>query len=347
MIGPRPAGAKRRQNIQPRRSEAEAEITPWLLIETLGAPESWSLVAVGTAPRQWKSLARAVPGRVLPVIAAAHATREPVERILPKSRHAWSQQRVQAIPVVGPGDRVYAVHVRVGEGDTEPTSAAPYLYNNDDRRLEVVSTGLGPDFDRGRTVWTGTETFEYVERFDDALDWVATMAQAVPGARWLGEMTVRIPGGLRTLMTAARSDDEDPRRWRGLLVDITDSVPPQQKSFEAATVDTLVNANPGLYLAVVDTEQVRVLRWISGPIPGLRWSGDIEERTLPHPDDLERIRAARNNVRAGKLNQVLPGLRLAATDGGWLRVDAEISPLPHGAPAEGRPRFALVRFEVL
>ncbi|WP_067674125.1 GAF domain-containing protein [Nocardia miyunensis] len=318
----------------------------WLLIETLGTAESWSVLAVGTAPRRWKSLARTVPGRVLPVIAAAHATGEPVERILPKSRHAWSEQPTRAIPVVGPDDHVHAVHVRVGEGDSEPAPAAPYLYTNDDRRLEVVSAGLGPDFDRGRSVWIGAETFEYVERFDDALDWVATMAQATPGARWLGEMTVRIPNGLRTLMTAARSDDEDPRRWRGVIVDITDSVPPQRKSFEAATVDTLINANPGLYLAVVDTEQVRVLRWISEPIPGLRWSGDVEERTLPHPDDLDRIRAARNDVRAGELNQTLPGLRLAATDGSWLRVDAEISPLPHGISDHDSPRFALVRFEM-
>ncbi|WP_281181879.1 GAF domain-containing protein [Nocardia vaccinii] len=340
MIGPRPAGAKRRPK------DTEAEITAWLLVETLGAPGTWSLVAVGTAPRKWKSLVRAVPGPALPVIAAAHASGEPVERILPKSRHAWSQQRVRAVPVVGPDDRGYAVHIRVGEGDTAPTPAAPYLYTNDDRRLEVVSAGLGPDFDRGRSVWTGAETYEHVERFDDALDWVATMAQSEPGARWLGEMTVRTPGGLRTLMTAARSDDANPGRWRGLLVDITDSVPPQPKSFEAATVDTLINANPGLYLAVVDTEQVRVLRWISGPIPGLLWSGDVEERTLPHPDDLDRIREARKDVRAGKLNRTLSGLRLAGTDGGWLRVDAEISPLPHGAPEDGPPRFALVRFEV-
>lgn len=322
------------------------DLGDWLLIETLGAPGTWSLLAVGTAPRQWKSLARTVPARVLPVVAAARASREPIERILPRSRYSWSQQRAQAIPVIGPGDEVHAVHLRVGAGDTEPTPAAPYLYTNDDRRLEVVSEGLGPDFDRGRSIWTGTETFEHVERFDDALDWVTTMAKAEPGARWLGEMTVRIPGGLRTLMTAARSDDLDPARWRGLLVDITESVPPQRKSIEAATVDTLIKANPGLYLAVVDTEQVRVLRWISGPIPGLRWSDDGEERTVPHPDDLDRIRTVRHHVRTGRLPRALSRVRLATTDGGWLLVDLEITPLQHGTPEDVAPRFALVRFEV-
>ena len=376
----------------------------WLVIETLGAPECWSVLAVGTSPRHWKSLARTVPGQVMPVVAAARATGKPIERMLPKSRHAWSQQSAHAIPVVGPGDYVHAVHLRVGTGPAglhrhspaasgpeaaaerhhagpaagphrhspaasgpeaaaerhhagpaagphrhspaTPAAVAPYRFNSDNRRLEVASEMLGPDFDRGRSTWTGAETFEFVERFDGALDWVATIAQGEPGSRWLGEMTVRSNGGLRTLLTAARNTEGDPRLWRGLLIDITDSVPPQGKSFEAATVDTLVGASPGLHLAVVDTEKVRVLRWISGPIPGLRWSGDTDERTLPHPDDLDRILAARTDILAGKPVHALPGLRLAATDRDWLVVDAEVTPLPYGPPDGQPPRFALVRFEL-
>ena len=317
----------------------------WLLIETLGAAESWSVLAVGNSPRRWKSLARTVPGQLRPLLVMARAAVEPVERILPRSRHVWSQQPARAIPVVGPGGCVHAVHLRVGPGDTSPIAVAPYLFTNDNRRLEVVSEGLGPDFDRGRSVWSGAETFEYVERFDGALDLVSTMAPAVPGSRWLGEITVRSLGGLRTLMTATRNGD-DPQHWRGLLVDITESVPPQGKSFEATTLDALCNANPGLHLAVVDTDRIRVLRWISGPVPGLRWSGDTDERTLPHPDDLDRIRSARDDILAGTPSRSLPALRLAAVDGGWLVVDAEVTPLPYGAPDTTSPRFALVRLEL-
>ncbi len=322
------------------------DLGDWLLIETLGRPECWSVLAVGAAPRHWKSPARMVPGQVMPLVAAARASGKPIERILPKSRHAWSRQPVRAIPVVGPGDYVHAVHLRVGAGSAAPPSVAPYRFTNENRRVEVVPDGLGPDFDRDRSTWMGAEAFEYVERFDGALDWVATIAQGEPGSRWLGEMTVRSNGGLRTLMTAARNAEDDPQLWRGLLIDITDSVPPQGKSFEAATVDTLVEANPGLYLAVFDTEKLRVLRWISGPIPGLRWSGDTEERTLPHPDDLDRIRAARNDILAGKPLHTLPGLRLASAGGGWLVADAEVTPLPYGPPDGNPPRFALVRFQL-
>ncbi|WP_216894457.1 GAF domain-containing protein [Nocardia alni] len=322
------------------------DLGEWLLVETLGPPQTWSVLAVGTSPRHWKSLVRMVPGKLLPLIATACASREPVERILPTSRSAWSRKRALAIPLVGVGDWVHGVHFRVGEGDTAPAGAASYVYTNDDRRLEVTSPGLGPDFDHGRSVWRGAESFEYVERFDGALEWAATMAHSEPGARWLGEMSVRAKSGLRTVMTASRNDTADPRRWRGLLVDITDSVAPQSKSFEAATVDTLVSANPDLYLAVVDTERVRVVRWINGPIPGLRWSGDTEESTLPHPDDLHRIMAARSDIRAGKPVLTLSALRLAATGGGWLLTDAEVTPLPYGIEPQSPPHFALVRFEL-
>lgn len=322
------------------------DLGDWLLIETLGAPACWSVLAVGTAPRRWKSLARMVPGQVMPFVAAARATGEPIERVLPKSRHAWSEQPVRAIPIIGPGDCVHGVQLRVGAGSASPAPAAPYLFSNDNRRVVVASDGLGPDFDRDRSTWLGAEAFEYVERFDGALDWVTTIARGEPGSRWLGEMTVRSNGGLRTLMTAARNAEDNPQLWRGLLIDITDSVPPQAKSFEAATVDTLVEANPGLYLAVFDTEMVRVLRWISGPIPGLRWTGGTDERTMPHPDDLHRVRAARNDIRSGMPVTALPALRLAAADGGWLVTDVEVTPLPYGPPDGNPPRFALVRFQV-
>lgn len=326
------------------------DLGDWLLIETLGVPQSWSVLAVGTSPRQWKSLVRMVPGRVLPIIAAACAAKEPIERELPKSRYAWSQQRARAIPIVGPGDCVHGVHFRVSSGadddDTAPTPAAPCLFTNDNRRVEVLTEGLGPNFDHARSVFTRAETFEYVERFDGALDWALTVAQAVPDSRWLGELTVRTHSGLRTLLGAARNSHDEPLRWRGLLADVTDSVPPQAKSFEAATVDTLCSANPDLYLAVVDTERIRVLRWISSPIPGLRWSGSTEEGALPHPEDVERILAARNDILAGKPGYTLHRLRLATTDGGWLLADAEITPLPDGPAGDEPPRFALVRLEL-
>ncbi|AHH15769.1 hypothetical protein NONO_c09620 [Nocardia nova SH22a] len=319
----------------------------WLLIETLDVPATWSVLAVDTAPRRWKSLARTVPARLMPILTAAAATGEVVDRQLPKSRYAWSGHHARAVALPGPDDRVHAVQMWVGPGRPPPPPAvATQLLDARTRATEVRPVGLGPAFDRGRTIWVGAESFEHVERFDDALELAATVARGTPGSRWCGELVVRTPHGLRTLMMATRNSTADPHLWRGLLADITDSVAPQAKSFEAATVDTLVHRNPGMYLAVLDTERVRVIRWISPPVPGLDWTGGTDERKLPHPADRERIIAARNDIRAGAPSISLPGLRLAAVGGGWLSVDAEVSPLPHGPDGAGIPHFALARIDL-
>lgn len=322
-------------------------IEQWLLIETLDGPGTWSVLAVGTVPRRWKSLARTVSARLRPIVAAAHDCREPVARDLPRSRHPWSSRHARAIPVLGADGRVYGVRFWVGTGEPpEPPRVASFRLDSRTRRIEVDATALDPTFDPGRTVWIGAETFEHVERFDQALDLVAILLRAEPGSRWLGEITVRTPAGLRTLLLAVRNGIESPHEWRGLLADVTDSVPPLGKSFEATTVDALVNTNPGLYLAVVDTARVRLIRWIGGPIPGLRWSGDTDERTMPHPDDRARILAARTALLKGSPLHTLPALRLATTDGNWLTVDCEASPLPYSPPDAGPPQFALVRCQL-
>ncbi|WP_227984273.1 GAF domain-containing protein [Nocardia spumae] len=319
----------------------------WLLIETLDVPATWSVIAVDTVPRRWKSLARTVPARLMPILTAAAAGGETVERQLPKSRYAWSGHHACAIAVTGPDDRVHAVQMWVGPGRAPaPPPVAAHLLDARTRRTEVRPAGLGPAFDRQRTVWVGAESFEHVERFDDSLDLTATVARAEPGSRWSGELCVRTPDGLRTLLMATRNSTADPHLWRGVLADITDSVAPRPKSFEAVTVDTLVSRNPGMYLAVLDTQRVRVIRWISAPVPGLDWTGGTDERELPHPAERTRIIEARNAIRAGRTSVSLPGLRLAATDGSWLTADVEVSPLPYGPDGSGVPHFALARIDL-
>ena len=319
----------------------------WLLIETLDLPDTWSVLAVDTAPRRWKSLARTVPARLMPILTAAAATGETVERQLPKSRYAWSGHHACAIALPGPDDRIHGVQMWVGpDRPPTPPPVATHVIDARTRATEVRPAGLGPAFDRRRIVWVGAESFEHVERFDEALDLAAIVARGVPGSRWCGELYVRTPEGLRTLLMATRNSDAEPHLWRGLLADITDSVAPQAKSFEAAMVDTLVSRNPGMYLAVLDTERVRVVRWISPPVPDLDWTGGTDERELPHPADRERIISARRAIRAGAPSVSLPGLRLAAGDGGWLTVDAEVSPLPYGPDGTEIPHFVLARIEL-
>lgn len=318
----------------------------WLLIETLDVPDNWSVLGVDTTPRNWKSLARTVPARLMPILTTAVANGTTVERQLPKSRHPWSECFARAVALPGPDERVHAVQMWVGRDDPPaPPPVATHLLDARTRRNEVRSAGLGAAFDRRRTVWVGAESFEHVERFDGALDLAVVVSRAVPGSRWSGELCVRTPAGLRTLMMGTRNSVAAPLLWRSVFADITESVAPQEKSFEAATVDTLVRRNPRMYLAVLDTERAQLIRWISRPVPGLDWTGETDERTLPHPDDRLRVIEARRAIRDGASSWSLPKIRLAAVGGGWITADAEISPLPYG-PGSVAPPFALVRIDL-
>ncbi|WP_433680914.1 GAF domain-containing protein [Nocardia sp. CA-119907] len=319
----------------------------WLLIETLGRAEGWSVLAVGTAPRQWKSFHRAVPARLQPLVVVAHANGSVVDQVLPLSRQAWSGRRLRAVPIFGPDERVYAIHVWVGPGDPPPRpGVAPLLVDARTRSLDALPQCLGPHFDIDRTRWVGAESFEMVERFDGALDLVATITRSEPDSRWLGTATVRSKAGPRSLLVAARNADTvaDRHRWLGLAVDVTDSIAPQRKSFEATALDMLRRAQPNLYLAIMDTAQIRLIRWVTEPVPALRWAG-VDERTVPHPADRARIIAARNTMLSGAPHAQLRNVRLASETNDWIIADLEISPLPSSTP--GSPEFVLAQLEIV
>lgn len=317
----------------------------WQLVETLGAPDTWSMLTTGTTPRDWASYQRAIPAALQPLVVAAHDSGAPVERVLPKSRNPWSEMRLRAEPVVWPGARTHAVKVWVGDqAPAEELRVAPFQIDARARIVWSRPAGLGPHFGSEPVEYRGAEPFQRIERFDRALDIVAALTRSAPGSRWSEVATVHSAAGPRSLLMAARNGTEAQRfSWRGLSVDVTDSIAPQRKSFEAATLELLRNTQPGLYLCILDTAQVRQVRWVTEPVPGLRWRG-IDERLIPHPDDRARIGAARARILAGAASAALTGVRLAAEPDGWLVADIEVSPLPAGDGAE--PVFVLAQLQV-
>lgn len=315
----------------------------WQLVETLGPPDSWSMLTAGTTPREWASYQRAVPPRLQPLVATAHASGERVDQVLPKSRNAWSEAVFRAEPVRWSDGGVHAVLVWVGErAPAERLGVAPFRVDAHARVVRTMPAGLGPHFGATPVEYTGAEQFQRIERFDGALDVVAALTRSEPGSRWSAIATVHSGTGPRSLLLAARNSAADRFDWRGLAVDVTDSVVPQPKSFEAATLELLRDTQPGLYLVILDTAQVRMVRWVTEPVPGLRWRG-ADERTVPHPEDRARIAAARAQIMAGAGRAALPALRLAAENGGWLTADVEVSPLPG---SDVVPAFVLAQLQV-
>ncbi|MFC4124767.1 GAF domain-containing protein [Nocardia rhizosphaerae] len=318
----------------------------WQLVETLGAPDTWSMLTAGTTPRDWASYPRAVPTPLQPLVAAAHDSGQPVERTLPKSRQAWSGLCFRAEPVTWPGAPPHAVKVWVGERPPDERLGVGVFQV--DARTRVVRSrpaGLGPHFGTEPVEYAGAEPFQRIERFDRALEIVAALNRSEPLSRWSGVATVYSAIGLRSLLVAARNGAGEQRfAWRGLAVDVTDSIPPQQKSFEAAALELLRDSKPGLYLCILDTAQARQVRWVTEPVPGLRWRG-VDERLIPHPDDRSRIAAARAQILAGASSSGLSGVRLAAETGGWLVADVELTPLPAGVDGDV-PSFVLAQLQI-
>ncbi|WP_051022130.1 GAF domain-containing protein [Nocardia pneumoniae] len=316
----------------------------WLLIETLGPVGTWSLLAAGSAPRAWKSYRRAVPPRLQRFVTAAHHSGAAVDHQLPPSRHAWSRRRIRAQPLLGPGARVHAVRLWVGSGaPPPPVGVTTFSIDGRARRVEVVRDESGPHCEHDPAVWFGAEVFQTMERFDGALEFAATMARAEPGVRWLDTATMRSADGPRTLLLAARNPDQDRQHWVGVAVDVTEDVAPQARSLESVALDLLRGPRSNRYLAIVDLAQVRLIRWVTEPVPGVRWGGPTDERTVPHPQDRPRILAARADLRAGRQRVRLDGVRLAGRDGDWIVADLEAVPLPHRAPSAHAPEFAVVQ----
>jgi len=93
--------------------------------------------------------------------------------------------------------------------------------------------------------------------------------------------------------------------------------------------------------------QVRLIRWVTEPVPGLRWVGGTDERTVgrTRPTETESI-VARNDIRSGAERVTLTGMRLPRH-----RRLARRRPRPHhfarrttGTPT---PEFALVQLDII
>jgi hypothetical protein len=214
----------------------------WILVETLGRVDTWSVLSVGGTPKNWASLRRALPPSVLPIVAIAYESAEIVDRVLPPSRTRKSELPVRAVPRFGPDGRIHAVLV---DGPrTEPPLVGTLLIDTDRKVAELDDIGytvLGVRRTPGRTTWTVSEAFRRIEQFDDAMELVTKAIRSRSGDRWHGTLSAHTNRGLRTMRIALRNGhtDEDRRLWRGVFTDVTNAVPapPSLEAVAAAAHD--------------------------------------------------------------------------------------------------------------
>ncbi|QHE73470.1 hypothetical protein GFS60_07130 (plasmid) [Rhodococcus sp. WAY2] len=89
---------------------------------------------------------------------------------------------------------------------------------------------------------------------------------------------------------------------------------------------------------------MRLIDWITDPIPQIQWKGIVDNRDTPHPDDVQRIFHTAGQVFGGHTPRgEVKGIRLRRFGGGWTVVDASGGVLP---AARDGPLLALVQFDI-
>lgn len=261
--------------------------------------------------------------------------------------------RVIGRPVVGPGDALHAVHLWVGVGaDTAPTdkpsAAIGFTWNSDRRLVDLTETAAGafgrPEWSTAGRGLTAPEALRFV-RVSDGLSLIRTILTREPGKSWVGLATVFTPLGQSAAQLVVGSDESPDGRavWRGVLHDVSATTTPPAQSLESSALAALRHVSQS-HIVLLDIGKMRLIDWITDPIPQIQWKGMVDNRDTPHPDDVQRIFDTAGQVFGGHTPRgEVKGIRLRRFGGGWTVVDASGGVLP--TAGEG-PLLALVQFDV-
>ncbi len=264
-----------------------------LLIETLLPGAEPTVLTDHGVPRAWAPLpriggTRATTGRVRAIVTAVYHSARPVNVVLgPRNTHRF---RVAATPVIGPSGAVHAVQLWTGPPDTDPprpANVAAIEWSATSRLIELAAEIRDPAEDypfTGRASLTAPEAFRHVARFDAAMSLIAKVLEPAPEDRWEGTATVNGPRTLRTVHLAMRSMPAPHQQaWRGLIHDVTDTVPPAQPTLDSVALAAMSAGRSPTAVALMDVSQARLISWFTDPVPGIQWKGTQDDRDTPTP----------------------------------------------------------------
>jgi hypothetical protein len=305
----------------------------WILVETLsGDVAEATVIGLGERPKEWASLSRALPTKSAHTAARsaiASAARSGSDATFPVSH---TGDVVVARPILGTDGVVHGLRLWHGPGDAVPTRwpvTGAFDWSASTRVL-----GLTPDMrtlfgqDADRTSFTGPELFRSIIHFDGALEFVSLTLRDGPGHSWVGSLTVASATGSLPVRSAMRSvANPDGPSWRGIMFELDVPLDPPTPSVESVALESLSRGSDTA-IALVDLAKMRLVRWVTDPVPGIAWKGVRDQRDTPHPDDIERIVASARAFYAGATESALPGIRLRRLDGGWTVVDARATLFP-------------------
>ena len=310
----------------------------WLILETLRTGHS--LVAFDGNTKQQSSLERAISGFfrgrgvgrlvsnwLVELLDRAASTVAPVDE--ERTLRDATRFRAMLHPLIGPENAMHGACVWVGPAAVAPTSrpapCIPFVWDSTERTVKFGPRAAGYFDDaagaRGRTTITAPEAFRIVDVYD-SLSLITTLLTPSPDAVWCGAATARVSGEASSGQLILAADATAGTVWRGLFHPGATSAP-FPESLEAAALSVLPVVEPAKHIALMDVAKMRLIRWITDPIPGIQWKGLVDNRDTPHPDDVSRIAAACTAVFTGESNHgSIPNVRLRRIGGGWTIVDA-------------------------
>lgn len=330
----------------------------WITVDVLGGEPA--VVGVGGRPRSRVSLERVLrerlPHRVVGIVRTAIADALAGEVAadgvvdLPVSERT----RLLVAPIFGPDGAVHGGSVWLGTSDSEGHPGAPpagsgFVWDTS-ARLIYLPEQLPPLFAplvAGRVSITSPEFFRLFDA-DDSIGLIRELLSKHRSgddfdcvARFLSP--AETISAIHIVMVAS----DDSGRWRGIVHDV---LPPagMWPTLEAATLATLPTLSPAdTHIALVDVAKMRLIRWVTDPIPDIQWKGLVDQRDTPHPDDVERIFAAAAPVLTGETRTgTVESVRLRHVGEGWTVVDGDGTLLFANAEGGG-PQLGLIRLRVV
>ncbi|MFI6309740.1 GAF domain-containing protein [Nocardia fusca] len=318
----------------------------WTLVETL-EPDRLSVVARDHHARDRTSFERVVQDHIGAGKAPAREVTDWLQGLIAdmrRRRETLAAKRVlrngrvvgvRAVPVLAPDDTLHGVHLLLGSDDATPAQppvpAFAFTWDSHQRLAEIpASLTVG----NSRSRLTAPEIFRFIDPVD-GLSLIRALLSSQPGDSWSGAVTVTVGEQARPghLVMVASASPRAPQVWRGLLFQT--SATPAGMSLEAAALAAIPRVSQ-VHMVLVDVAKMRLIRWVTDPIPEVQWKGQVDQRDTPHPDDVKRVFTAAADVFTGKSDSAaVQGVRLRRRGGGWVMVDGTgaIVTTPMGGPA--------------
>jgi hypothetical protein len=260
--------------------------------------------------------------------------------------------------IFGPHGTRHGMSVWVGSRDESPgppPAAAGFEWDAQRRLIHLPPAPPEPfasRFTGGQATLTTPEFFRVAD-VEDSINLIRTLLSSEAGVEY--DCIARyLRGGeaIAAIHLVVNSGSVPDGLWSGIGHDVLPP-PGQWPSLESATLAALPKLAPeDTHIVLVDVAKMRLLRWVTDPVPAIMWKGTVDNRDTPHPDDVERIFAAALPVVTGEARSgTVTGIRLRHRDGGingnpiWTVVDADGTLL--NDVADDGPKIGLIRFRVV